>query len=583
MDSSRFRFLRWAGVVAPAAFIALITYVAYFHLPSFVPAEVVFTLIVGVTTFGAFLFSTFIFSQIEKREREILRRSRELAALHAVSEVVSGSLELDEILTRSLEKVLEVTGTEAAEVFLLDEAAKALMLAVHRGAFPEAFQEVTRFLLGEGLPGRVAASGQAVLLHDLTSDPRFIRQKVKTLGFRSYACVPLRAKDRVVGVIDVADRRTRLTTDDLRLLTAIGNQIGVAVENARLYARVQQTADYLNALIESSGDAMITVGLDGRIMSWNRGAEEIYGWSKEEAVGQVVPMVPADQREAALAMLTQMRTGETFRNLDVVRQRKDGTLLDVIVTASPLRDPAGQIAGFLGISKDISERKRLQRALLAQEQSLAVLEERERISMDLHDGVIQSLYSVGLRLESCLSLVASAPEEVTRRLERATDDVTSIIKQIRDYVFDLRAHHLHGRRLTEGLVELAQELRTNTMMPVEVIADDAARGASERLSEAQATNLFLVAREALTNILKHARASQAAVQLSASDGILCLTVKDDGIGFDLEAARSGGGDGLRNIAERAKLLGARLNVNSQPGSGTEIGLEIPLMPEARHG
>lgn len=121
------------------------------------------------------------------------------------------------------------------------------------------------------------------------------------------------------------------------------------------------------------------------------------------------------------------------------------------------------------------------------------------------------------------------------------------------------------------------------MMPVEVIADDAARRASERLSEAQATNLFLVAREALTNILKHARASEAAVRLSASDGILCLTVKDNGIGFDLEVARLGGGDGLRNIAERAKLLGARLNVNSQPGSGTEIGLEIPLVHEAHDG
>lgn len=583
VDSSRLRFLRWAGVVAPAVFIALITYVAHYHVPGILSREVIFALTVGVTTAGAFLFSNFVFGQIEKREREILRRSRELVALHAVSEVVSGSLELDAILIHTLKKVLEVTHTEAAEIFLLDEAAGELRLAVHRGVAQEAFQEVTCFRLGEGLPGRVAASGQTVLVHNLADEPRFIRQAVRTLGFQSYACVPLRAQDRVVGVMDVADRRARLTADDLNLLTAIGNQIGVAVDNARLYAHAQQTADYLNALIESSGDAMITVDLDGRITSWNRGAEEIYGWSKEEAIGQFVPMVPPDQREVVLAMLGQMRAGQTFHNLEVVRQRKDGALLEVIVTASPLRNAAGQIIGFLGISKDISELKRLQRALLAQRHSLAVLEERERIGMDLHDGVSQSLYSVGLRLESCLALITTAPGEAIRRLEQVTDDVTDIIGQIRNYVFDLRAHRLHGRRLTEGLAELAQELRDNTMMQVEVAADDAARAVCERLSEAQATNLFLIAREALANILKHARASAVIVGMAAHDGRLCLTVKDDGIGFDPDAKLASDGHGLGNMTERAALLGARLHVESRPGAGTVIALEIggpPVAPPA---
>jgi signal transduction histidine kinase len=172
---------------------------------------------------------------------------------------------------------------------------------------------------------------------------------------------------------------------------------------------------------------------------------------------------------------------------------------------------------------------------------------------------------------------------VTRRLERVTDDVTDIIKQIRNYVFDLRTHQLHGRRLTDGLAELAQELRINTLMQVEVMADETAQGVSERLPEVRAASLFLVAREALTNILKHARASTARVRLSAHDDTLCLTVQDDGIGFDLEAARAGDGHGLRNIAERTRALGARLNVNSRPGAGTEISLEIPLGQEVQHG
>ncbi len=576
MEISQLRSLRWVGVVAPVAFLTLLTYAAIFHFPNILSSRATFGLVVGISAVGAFLFSNFIFSQIEKREQEILRHSRELATLHAISEVVSSSLKLEDILTRTLEKVLDVTGTEAAEIFLLDKEARAINLAVHRGAFPEAFREVTRFALDEGIPGRVAATAQAELHHQLATEPAFIRLAVKDLGFQSYACVPLLAKDQVMGVLDVADRRKMLTSDDLNLLTSIGNQLGVAIENAQLYERVQQSADYLDALIETSGDAMITVGLDNRIMSWNRGAEEIYGWSREEAVGQAPPMVPPEEMQATHALLKKLLEGVTIRNLEVVRQRKNGERLDAIVTVSQLRDVSSQIVGFLGISKDISELKRLQRELLSQRQNLAILQERERIGMDLHDGVIQSLYSVGLRLESCLPRVITTPDEVIQRLEQITDDVTDIIKQIRDYVFDLRPRHLHGRDLIQGIIELVQESKINTLMPVEVVADDMAKAASGRLSELQATNLFLIAREALANILKHARASQATIRLSAGDGCLRLAVKDGGIGFDPHVPRSSAQNGLRNITERAKLLGAQLNITSQAGRGTEIEIKIPL-------
>jgi PAS domain S-box-containing protein len=422
VDSTRFGWLRWAAVVAPAAFVAGLTYAAYFHLPGWLPQEAALALSVGVATAGAFIFSRFVFGQIEKRERE----------------------------------------------------------------------------------------------------------------------------------------------------------------NARLYERVQQTADYLDALIESSGDAMITVDSQGRILSWNRGAEEIYGWSRAEAIGQVLPMVPPDQLTAAQAMLGQLRAGGVLRNVEAIRQRKDGQLIDVIVTTSPLRNVAGEIIGALGTSKDISELKRLQRVLLAQQQSLAVWEERERIGMDLHDGAIQSLYSVGLRLESCLPLVAPAPDEVARRLEQAIEDVTDIIKQVRSYVFDLNAGQLPRRHLTERLAELTQELGGSAAIEVQFLADRIAIDASGQLSEAQATNLFLVAREALTNVVKHAQASAAVVRLSAEDGKLRLSVKDDGVGFDPQAVRAAGGHGLHNIAERAKLLGARLAIDSQPRAGTEISLEMPLTQEPSH-
>ncbi len=569
--------------MVPAVFITVLTFVAHFYLSQILASEVIFALTVFATVVGAFFFTTFVFRKIETREREIIQPSRELAALWAVSEVISGSLELTEILTRALQRVREVTHTEIAEVFLLDDTTNELILAVHQEEFPEAFQEIAQFQLAKELPRQVVDSGEAMLVHDVGLNSGFRRSASKNLRFQSYACVPLCAKGRVVGVMAVAHLQLHLTSDDLHLFIAIGNQMGIAIDNARLYSRVQQTAEHLNALIENSADAMIICDLEGQITSWNRGAEEIYGWAKEEALGLTLPMVPPNQIDSARELVTQSKMGNTIRNREVIRTRKDGSLLDAIVTASPLRNAAGQIVGILGISKDISELKRLQRQLLIQQQSLVVFEERERIAMDLHDGAIQSLYSMGLRLESCLPMITSAPDEVNRRLERIIDDVNDTIKQIRDYIVDLRTHHLRGQHLLESLTQLVEELQMSTMMQVKVSVDDKATKVSEQLSDVQVLNLFLIVREVLTNILKHARASKVCIQLSTDDQNFYLTIDDDGIGFATETASTSQGHGLHNLASRAKLLNASLIVDSRLGSGTLIGLELPLVTGGSDG
>lgn len=176
-----------------------------------------------------------------RRQQEISRRNQELATLNAVGMAINESLDLDEILSRALDMILDVTQAESAEIFLMDDTSETLVQQKFRGRFIEAFQEITHFKPGEGFPGRIAQTGNVLVVRDLYANPDFLRERVKQAGFQAFAGVPLRSKGKIVGVMDIASLASeRPTSEDVSLLSALGNQIGVAIENARLYSQLQE-------------------------------------------------------------------------------------------------------------------------------------------------------------------------------------------------------------------------------------------------------------------------------------------------------------------------------------------------------
>ena len=216
--------------------------------------------------------------------------------------------------------------------------------------------------------------------------------------------------------------------------------------------------------------------------------------------------------------------------------------------------------------------------LYGQVQDLVLLEERERIGMDLHDGVIQSLYATGLGLESCLDDLEHDPIEAQAQLHRAIDALNQTIVDIRSYIFHLRPALLAGSDLAGAVGALLQELKVNTLMDVQLTEDpNACRG----LSEEQLAALFHVAREALTNVRKHAHATTVAARLEQHDGVFRMTITDDGVGFDRVQPRSG--QGLRNIHERVAALDGLLEIQSAEGEGTRLTFEVPLAKEGERG
>ncbi|NIM95012.1 MAG: GAF domain-containing protein [Anaerolineales bacterium] len=176
-------------------------------------------------------------------EERVAAQTRELAALNAIAAAVNQSLDLKDVLDSALDKTLEVMEIESGGIYLLDEGSGLLNIVAQRGFSPDFVEGIDKLQLGEGFSGRVAQSGKPMLVKNVSTDPRLTRQVVRDSGLRSAAIFPLSSKGKVLGTFFTIARTDRAFSEqDVQLLTSIGHQIGVAIENARLYEQAQQIA-----------------------------------------------------------------------------------------------------------------------------------------------------------------------------------------------------------------------------------------------------------------------------------------------------------------------------------------------------
>jgi signal transduction histidine kinase len=210
-----------------------------------------------------------------------------------------------------------------------------------------------------------------------------------------------------------------------------------------------------------------------------------------------------------------------------------------------------------------------------QVQRLAVVEERERIAKDLHDGVIQAIYGVALSLEDVPLIMADEPDEASARIDRAIDSLNLTIREIRNFILGLRSELLHGADLLAGLATLANEFGATGASEVELdLAIDPDLTAT--IPTTTRVQLLQMAREALSNAARHARARRTRIVMRVEDGTLVLRVEDDGVGFDTKADRSAGHLGLANLYDRAAAFGGAVSIESTLGAGTTLSIRVPI-------
>jgi signal transduction histidine kinase len=204
---------------------------------------------------------------------------------------------------------------------------------------------------------------------------------------------------------------------------------------------------------------------------------------------------------------------------------------------------------------------------------LAILEERDRIGMDLHDGIIQSIFAVGLTLEHARLLLKENPVQATSRINQAVNDLNSTIRDIRAYILDLRPRQLKEENLMQGINRLVQEFHANTLLDVNL---NGPKDGVANLPEPQTLALFHICQEALANIAKHAKASKVDVTVWTTAERALLEVHDDGRGFDSEKVKLTIGHGLSNMETRAVNAGGEVDITSEQGNGTTVLAWVPF-------
>jgi PAS domain S-box-containing protein len=325
--------------------------------------------------------------------------------------------------------------------------------------------------------------------------------------------------------------------------------------------------------------------LNRQIRLWNPAAERIFGWSRDEMLGRAdLPMAPPQKRAESEELFARVRAGEPVNDFETVRQRKDGTLVDVSIAAAPVKDAWGRVVGNMVAYTDITERKaqaaevhRLNAELHYRLEELAASRarivtagdvERRRLERNLHDGAQQRLVSLSLSLRLALGQLDSDPATARAMLTESCDELALALEELREL-----ARGLHPALLTErGLQAAVQGLASRAPVPVEIVDVP-----SERLPESVEAAAYYLIAEALTNVTKYAQASKVRLRVVVGDAAVVVEVSDDGVG----GADPNTGSGLRGLADRVEALGGSLEVVSPAGTGTTLRAEIPSKPMGR--
>lgn len=355
----------------------------------------------------------------------------------------------------------------------------------------------------------------------------------------------------------------------------------------------------LAAIVESSDDAMISKTLDGTITTWNKGAERLLGYTAEEAIGKNITLiVPPDRLEEEAEILERLRQGKPIEHFETVRKRKDGSMFDVSLTISPLKDNSGRIVGASKVARDITEKKIAERALQqahdhlesmvekrtasVRQLSLKLLtvqdEEHRSIARELHDSVGQHLAGIKMDVER-LRKPESADNQ-SEMLSKLSESVEKCMSETRTI-----SHLLHPPLIDELGFPAAAKWYVDQFSERSGIQVKLESSNSRRLPRSVELPLFRILQASLSNVHRHSKSSSVDVRLSIDEREARLEVKDHGKGIEPELLhqfnQSGGGAGigLAGMRERLRELGGRLEVESD-ANGTLICALIPVSASA---
>ena len=534
-------------------------------------------------------------------------RDRKDALLEAGLALAS-ELSLPMVLQRIVDLAAEVTDARYGALGVIG-AGDELVDFITTGISVRQRRAIGALPHGHGLLGLLIREPRIVRVPQIQRHPDSVGFPPNHPPMTSFLGAPVQAIGRIYGNIYLADKRSapEFNEDDENSLLILATQAGVAIANASLYQESLRRERWLAALREIS--RLILEGADASsvLNSIAEHARELAGADAASiltttsspgslevaaAVGAYAPRlrkqsVPTtksisgevietgrvlhtdDASTHARAYQPIIRLGHVGPAIFVplrVRGRATGTLMVANLKGGRLFDEATVrlVETFADQASVAIEYSRAQ----ADVRRVGLMDERERIARELHDGIIQSLFAVGMGLQGTALLAGSS--ETASRIDGAVDELDRVIRDLRNYIFGLRPGILADRQLDQALRELGEDLqqRSGARVEVEVDVELAARLSSRSHQIVQLT------REALSNVARHAQAGHSVVRLAREGKTAVLTIADDGVGFDVSGGSAG--NGLRNMRERAEAMGGAMLITSKAKKGTKLRMTFPV-------
>ncbi len=350
-------------------------------------------------------------------------------------------------------------------------------------------------------------------------------------------------------------------------------------DRKRTEEELRRSHAFLRQVIDADPNFIFAKDCEGRFTMANKAVADCYGTAVENLIGQSEADFNPNWEEVEFSRETDLQVMNSSQEYFIAEEKItdwSGKTRWLQTVKRPILDVHGQVHMVLGAATDITERRQMEEMLLQREQDLsAALQERERISQDLHDGILQSLYGVGLGLETCKLLIgqhtAPVADNLIATLNQAIGQLNQVMGAVRDFIMGLESHLMQGGDVTTALRAMVHSMCGSSSATCRVRIDDEA---GRYLSTEQAVHILNIAREGLSNALRHSHATRITVSLGQLIGSIRLTIIDNGIGFNPRSVQ-GVGHGLENMAARGQKVGGLFAVRSEPGKGTRILLDLP--------
>jgi PAS domain S-box-containing protein len=398
-----------------------------------------------------------------KTHTDNLERSQAaLLAINRISSTVSQSLELGNILESAIDNIIELLHVDAAWIYLLNDEKKELELAAHRGYS----EEFSRIKIGRGISGKVAMSGEPVVVDDV-SKAEGLLQSVKE-QMSSLVVVPLTSKAKVNGTLGVNSKSKRFfDKSEVEMISTIGNQIGVAVDNAVLYKQQLENAEKLResegryrTLFESALDAIWINDLHGNLVQVNKVAEELLGFSIEELMkNRVKDLLPKESLPLAVKIGKALLAGEEIEQpYEQYITKKDGTPVYVKMTTTLIKEN-GKPMFFMHIGRDVTREKELQQELQTAYQQLSESHEQLKLSQQqlIHAEKLTSLGQLAASIAHEVNNPLAGVLLYTQLMEKKIGKKEMPEEKALDYLSKMEFELQRSTRLIRNLMDFAKQ------------------------------------------------------------------------------------------------------------------------------